>query len=208
MSGICYIAGASGEDFDDLEIKEGDMLIASDGGYEALIKKGYSPDVLIGDFDSMEYIEAPCETIRYPSVKDDTDTMLCIKYGMEKGYKNFTVVGALGGDRISHTYANIQSLAYAVENGCSCRLVSKKQEVFMIKNGIITFEENMKGYVSVFAYSENAYGVCETGLKYEIENATLSNSFPLGVSNAFTGKLSSISVKEGIILVIVEKINK
>ena len=208
MNGICYIAGASGEDFDNFEIKDGDILIASDGGYEALVKKGYSPNVLIGDFDSMEYIEAPCETIRHPSVKDDTDTMLCIKYGMDKGYKNFTVVGALGGERMSHTYANIQSLAYAVEHGCFCRLVSKKQEVFMIKNGEVSFEKDMRGYVSVFAYSENAYGVCEKGLKYEIEDATLSSSFPLGVSNAFMGKHARISVKEGIILVIVEKINK
>lgn len=208
MSGVCYITGASGEDFDNFELKAGDLLIASDGGYEALIKKGYTPDVLIGDFDSMQFVEAPCETIRHPSIKDDTDTMLCIKYGMEKGYRNFTVFGALGGERMSHTYANIQTLAYAVEKGCFCRLVSKKQEVFMIKNGSVEFDKDMQGYVSVFAYSEKAYGVYEVGLKYELKNSILDSSFPLGVSNSFIGRTSKISVKKGALLIIVEKINK
>lgn len=208
MSGVCYITGASGEDFDNFELKAGDLLIASDGGYEALIKKGYTPDVLIGDFDSMQFVEAPCETIRHPSIKDDTDTMLCIKYGMEKGYRNFTVFGALGGERMSHTYANIQTLAYAVEKGCFCRLVSKKQEVFMIKNGSVEFDKDMQGYVSVFAYSEKAYGVYEEGLKYELKNGILDSSFPLGVSNSFIGRTSKISVKKGALLIIVEKINK
>lgn len=205
MNGICYIAGASGEDFNNFELKNEDLLIASDGGYTQLIKKGYNPDVLIGDLDSLNNtIPNDIKVIKHPVMKDDTDTMLCIKYGIEKGYRKFVIFGGMGG-RLSHTYANIQSLAYLTESGYECRLSSQSSDVYMIKNGKIVFDECSSGHISVFSYSETSYGVCESGLKYTVENAVLTNKFPLGVSNSFIGKPAEISVKDGVLLIITER---
>ena len=59
--------------------------------------------------------------------------------------------------------------------------------------------------VSVFAINGPAKGVSEKGLKYELEDAQLTNRFPLGVSNEFLGRESSVSVKEGIAIVIFDR---
>ena len=41
------------------------------------------------------------------------------------------------------------------------------------------------------------------GTKWQIENATWTNGFPLGVSNEFTAECAEISVAEGALLVTV-----
>ena len=60
----------------------------------------------------------------------------------------------------------------------------------------------VSGYVSVFAHSERVEGVWLKGLKYELQDAVLTNSYPLGVSNELIGKEASISVKNGTLLIV------
>jgi thiamine pyrophosphokinase len=50
--------------------------------------------------------------------------------------------------------------------------------------------------------TEKSTGVSELGLKYQLQNAELTSTWPLGVSNSFTGKKAEIEVKSGILLVI------
>ena len=74
----------------------------------------------------------------------------------------------------------------------------------MLKNGTVEFDENAKGDISVFAYSDICTGVTEKGLKYSLDDAEMTNRFPIGVSNSFTGKPANITVKDGTLLIIVE----
>lgn len=205
MKGICYIIGASGEDFPPFSKRTCDLVIACDGGYSALLSKGIEPDILIGDLDSFSgKLPSDVEIIRHPVIKDDTDCMLCIKYGIENGYTDFVILGGMGGGRVSHTYANIQSLAYLAEKGMHGELISDRCRMTVIKDGDLTFDEGQRGHVSVFAYGGRAFGVSLKGLKYSSDNITLDDKFPLGVSNSFIGTPSSISVQNGYLLVILE----
>ena len=56
--------------------------------------------------------------------------------------------------------------------------------------------------LSLFALSERCEGVSIRGTKYECENETLTNSFPLGVSNVWASPEAEISVRSGILLVL------
>ena len=204
MKRICYIVGASGEGFKPFTPDKNDLVIACDGGYNTLTENGYTPDILIGDLDSLPDTEISCNVIRHPVMKDDTDMMLCIKYGLDKGYRHFIIFGGIGGKRFSHSYANIQALAFLTEEDCFGKLIFDGGEMFMVKNGTAEFDKDTKGDISVFSYTDTCTGVSEKGLKYGLDDATIDSFFPVGVSNSFTGQPASVSVKNGTLLIIVE----
>ena len=199
--GICYIAGAGDCSRLFLNLKKEDFVIAVDGGYEYL--KENRIDLVVGDFDSLSYVPEHPNVIALKPEKDETDMIVALKEGLKKGYEIFYIYGGCGG-RIDHTYANIQSLAYLADHHARGYLFHENQVITMLQNDSITFHSDRKGYVSVFAYGEKAEGVTIQGLKYPLENAVLCDSFPLGVSNEFTGETAEISVQKGRLFVIYE----
>lgn len=177
-----------------------DLIIAADAGYLYLEKIGTEPDILLGDFDSMKLPEDK-EVLVYPVMKDDTDTMLAIKLGFEKGYTEFIIFGGFGGKRTDHTVANLQSLAYIAEHGGKGTLIGDNEFFTVIKESAITLDEKVKGF-SVFAYGGKAEGVSIKGSLYDVENAELTPFFPLGVSNKPNPATVAISVKKGCLLIV------
>ena len=69
-------------------------------------------------------------------------------------------------------------------------------------NGEICFDKKNDGYISVFSHSEKSSGVYISGLKYELDNAEISNTVALGVSNEFTGKNAKIRVENGTLIIV------
>ncbi len=202
--GICYIV-AAGEMYGSIpSLKPDDLLIAADAGYKHLQKLNIEPNILLGDFDSMDAPENK-DVIVHPVMKDDTDTMLAIKLGFEKGYTQFMIYGALGGERTDHTVANLQSLAYIAENDGGGTLVGKSENFTVIKNSEITLESDEGKTFSVFAYGGNAEGVTIKGSLFDVENAVLTPFFPLGVSNKFKESKVRISVEKGYLLIVYNK---
>jgi len=196
--GICYIFGAVPTQCS-FDRKNDDIVIAADGGYR---QPGCAkPDFVVGDFDSLGYVPEREGVVRHPVHKDDTDTMLAVKLGLEKGYDRFIICGGLGG-RLDHTEANIQALAYLRAHHAKGCLAGDQECAALLFNDFISFSGGFSGTVSVFAYGAQASGVTLKGLEYPLENATLTCDFPLGVSNAFTGVPAEISVLNGRLLVI------
>ncbi len=60
------------------------------------------------------------------------------------------------------------------------------------------------GYVSVFSLDTRCEGVTLKGLKYPLSRYTLTNSYPIGVSNEFTGQAAEINAEKGAFLVVAE----
>ena len=200
MSKICHIAAALAFD-NEISLMPGDLLIAADAGYQQLIKRSLKPDLIVGDFDSLGSIPEGENIVRHPVMKDDTDLMLAIKLGLERGYRAFYIYGGLGG-RLDHTIANIQALDFISENGGTGYLFGEKQIATVFFGGELSFPEGSKGIISVFAQGGIAEGVTLKGLLYPLKDATLSPAYPLGVSNEFTGDKASVVVRKGKLLVI------
>jgi thiamine pyrophosphokinase len=197
---ICYIVGAASVGKIP-ELKPGDFLIAADGGYRNL--GGRRPDLVVGDFDSLGFVPEDVPVLRYPVQKDDTDMMLAAKFGLEHGYSRFFLLGGLGG-RSDHTVANFHVLAYLADYGARGCLVGGKENIFLLKSSFISFAAGVTGTISVFAWGGDAHGVTLSGLEYPLTDASLTGSHPLGVSNAFTGAPSRITVSIGRLLVITD----
>ena len=197
----CYVFGA-GEFFGGVpEVSEHDIVIAADGGYAALERLGLKADYVIGDFDSLPEIPPQKNITRMPQEKDVTDMRAALELGLKKGFEIFHIYGGTGG-RFEHTLANIQCLAWLAQSGARGYLYDKDCTMTAITNGSLSYDEKCSGYISVFAHSGTANGIYLSGLKYPLDNATVTDVFPLGVSNEFTGTCSTVTVKDGTLIVI------
>ncbi len=209
----CVIVGSVKTDaFSEKEKAPDTLYIAADGGYMQMKEHGITPDVLLGDFDSLTEISghdippsaelSGVEIIRFPVEKDDTDTLIAIKTAMERGCEEITLYGCLGGERFDHSIATLQSLTYAAERGVKITAVGdgggKPFYVTALHSSEITFSAEREGIFSVMCAGKECTGVTVENAKYRVENVTVSPSFPLGVSNAFIkGKSARISVENG-----------
>lgn len=207
----CFIICAGDLTLTDIDIKENDMCIAADGGYLYCKMLGIEPDLIIGDMDSLEENvrrdiermkeEAPEKVQILSPEKDDTDTLAAIKEGFAAGYRKFCLYGALGG-RVEHTIANIQCLSYLKTHGAKGYIVDANTMMTVIKDETVRFQKSMEGYLSLFSLGERAEGVTITGMKYLLEDAVVTNDFPIGVSNEFMGEQGQVTVKNGMLLII------
>ncbi|MDE7334641.1 MAG: thiamine diphosphokinase [Lachnospiraceae bacterium] len=201
---VCYIIGA-GQFGDGLPRPfEEDLVIACDGGFKHCIQKGIRVDMAVGDFDSLGYVPEHPHVVALPPEKDDTDTGWAMKEGWKRGYREFVFYGVTGG-RISHTMANVQLLSDLAAKGGHGVLIGEGVWYRVIFNEEIVFEKEEEGYLSVFCLGDEARGVYEKGLKYELDDAKLTKEYPVGVSNEFLGRESRVEVKEGMLLLIGEK---
>ena len=177
-----------------------EYFIAADGGYNELILNGITPDLVIGDFDSLGTVPDHQNIIQTPTEKDETDMMMAVRKGLELGFTEFYLDGGMGG-RFDHTYSNIQTLNYIVQNGARGYLLGKDICICAIKNESLHFKSGLSGMVSAFCINDEALGVSIDGLKYTLDNAKMSNVYPYGVSNEFTGAPATVEVRDGVLLV-------
>ena len=197
----CYIFGAAQGLPNHFSPSGGDLVIAADGGYESLAALGVIPQLVVGDFDSLTAIPNGITIIKHPKEKDDTDMMLAVKIGYERGYRRFVLYGGTGG-RMDHTFANFQVLCWLSHRKARAFLAGEDFTATAITDDTLRFTKSAEGNISVFAAAGTAQGVFLDGLAYPLENATLTADFPLGVSNEFTGEPSSVRVKKGTLLII------
>lgn len=212
----CILIGAGDLTVGELKLREGDYCIALDGGIGYCDFLQVEPDLIIGDFDSvtkeeqkaLEEIEkaAPERVIRLKPEKDDTDMLYALKYALEQGFREFRIYAATGG-RLDHTLANIQCLLYLKNHGAVGYLMDGNGMIMVLKNESVSFQENLEGYLSLFALGERAEGVTIKGMKYPLQDYVMTNDFPIGISNEFIGEKAEISVRNGELACILNLLN-
>jgi thiamine pyrophosphokinase len=190
-----YIYGA-GSYFSNTTIPKDGFIAAADGGFDFLRQNGVTPDLAIGDFDSLGYIPKANEVITLPEKKDETDIGAAIRVLGERGFSQFHIFGGTGG-RLDHTLGNIALAAAVSKKGGQAYIYGEDFMLTAVTDGEITFPETQKGLISVFAFGGAARGVTLGGLLYPLENATLYPEIPLGISNRFTGQKSTVAVENG-----------
>lgn len=213
----CIVIGAGDLTVGQVSVGEEDLVIAVDGGINYCGVLNIEPDILIGDFDSVNETqrqailqmkeEAPERVVVLKPEKDDTDMLAALRLGLEKGYDYFLIYGGCGG-RMEHTLANIQCLLFLKNKGAVGYLMDGSGMVFVMKNEEVKLRDNLEGYFSLFCLGKEAKGVTIKGMKYELTDYLMTNDFPIGVSNEFIGKEATISVEEGELLGIVNFVSE
>lgn len=187
MNKRCVIIGAAPIQTGASHITPDDHVIVCDGGLAYAQAAQIPFHVLLGDFDSwtQPIPEGNFETIKLPTEKDDTDLMFAVKLAVSRGYTNFLLLGVLGG-RSDHFLGNLAVGTYIARQGGFCALLGDGEVIYVLHNNSLTLTPRVGTTVSVLPLGNELRHVTLTGLYYPLEDATLTNDFPLGVSNKIT----------------------
>ena len=191
-----------GEEREWLAREDGDLVLCADGGYDAAMRHGIAPDLVIGDFDSMHSAAITgCDVIRLPVHKDDTDMAVCLREARQRGYRSFRMAGCIGG-RLCHTIANLQCLYDCALRGEEAWMADEQNRVTVLAPGEYSIPHIPGRHLSLLAYTPEVRGVTLRGTEWELTNATLTNRYPLGVSNEITAGSASLSFTDGALVLV------
>ena len=192
----------NGEDLPD-ELELGEYIVCADGGYDLLAKRGITPDILIGDLDSIaETKPVASEIMRYEPMKNQTDGELAIRHICDQGYDHINIYGAFGG-RIDHVYGNFVLLNIALNCNVSARCIGKHSTAYMC-NGKVSLKNIVGNTVSIVPFGDSVHIMDSKGLAYPIDDLVIDKYTTIGISNEAVSDVS-LKIVDGIALIFVTK---
>lgn len=186
-----------------------DCMIAADSGMNFLHRNGLVPDIIAGDFDSVQSSSLQhfqrlnnVQVIKLNPMKDDTDTEFVIREAIRRGATEIIVLGATG-TRLDHVLANVNLLGIGLEEKVSIELVDAHNRIRMIDDLLEIEKSNQFGsFISILPVIGDAKGVTLNGMKYPLQDADIACFSSLGISNEIVEDVARISVKQGVLLII------
>jgi thiamine pyrophosphokinase len=182
------------------------IVIAADGGTVHCRRLGIIPDVVIGDFDSLDEPELlaaqkdGAQLIRHPARKDFTDLELALRYAVERGAQEILVLGALG-NRWDQSLANLLLSAADSLASVNITLLDWPQEIRLVRPGrSLEIQGNPGDTVSLIPLGIQPLGITTQGLEYPLDNESLEFGGTRGISNVLLGETASVTLKEGLLL--------
>ncbi len=193
-------------------VRPDDLVIAADGGTEHARSVDITPDVVIGDFDSLadgeqeRLASTGVETIAFPARKDETDLELALLHAARAGADEIIILAALGG-RLDQTVANLLLLAMPELRNIDVHVVEGPQTAFLICTQA-TIRGEPGDNVSLIPLGGDAEGVTAEGLEWPLHEDTLRFGPARGVSNVLTREEAHVRVQKGLLLCVVRHESK
>lgn len=165
-----------------------DLVVAADGGGRFLAGAGIVPDLLVGDFDSLD--EAAVEEaarlgariVRHPVRKDQTDGELAAEEALGQGAGELVLAGALGA--LDHVLGHLALLGRIEMRGTPARIVSPDLTVrVLLSPASVTLDAAPGTRVSLVPLAGEAV-VTLSGLDYDLDRGRLPLDGCLGLGNA------------------------
>jgi len=188
-------------------VQEQDFIICADGGARHALALGLTPDVVVGDMDSLDESiiarlqEAGTSIHRFSPDKDFTDLELALQMARDMQPQEVILLGALGG-RLDQMLANLMLLASPSYADMPIVMVSGMESARAVRDEIV-IRGRVRDIVSVIPLSDDVSGLTyHGGLRWLLHDATLPLGSSRGVSNELTDDTARISLRSGVILVI------
>ena len=187
-------------------IRPDDLIVCADGGSHHAFALGLTPQVIIGDMDSIheedrQKIEAQGVEVRqYPRDKNETDLELALQYALEQKPASIVIVGALG-KRLDQALGNIamlSSLSLALQD---IRLDDGLEEAWFCR-GKAHIEGRVGDIVSLIPWGGAVEGVSTEGLKWPLRSERLYPEKTRGISNEMLQPVAEVRIASGLLLII------
>lgn len=188
-------------------MRTAELIIAADSGAATALAYGYTPAVILGDFDSLlathleEAKQMGSQIIRVSIHKDETDTELALIEARKRGASSITLLGALGGTRVDHMLANIFLLTGFID--IPIRILDGPATCWLLQGpGRSAIAGQIGDLLSLFPITAEVTGMYTTNLAYSLAGETLRMGTPRGISNELTQRQAQIAIASGILLII------
>ena len=189
-------------------LRESDFIIAADGGTRHALALGLTPNIIIGDLDSLnvERLTFNAEIIQSPADKNETDLELAFQHALTLNPEQIIILAALGG-RLDQTLGNIALVSNVQRSTSNVRLDDGIEEVFFCHE-----QTQIKGasgdIVSLIPWQGEVTGIVTTGLKWTLQNEILYPQKTRGISNEMMNDTATIQIKSGLLLIIHRRVEK
>ncbi|HEY71254.1 MAG TPA: thiamine diphosphokinase [Anaerolineae bacterium] len=188
-----------------------DWLIAADGGAQHCLALNIQPDVIIGDFDSLEQHaleqlrQTGSELIPHDRHKDQTDLELALLHAQSQNPQEILILGAIG-KRWDQTLANLLLPALSELSHVRIWFVDGHQRATVLHSGdSLEIEAQPGDVVSLVPIRGPAQGVRTHGLEYSLDGETLQFGSTLGISNTMLGHSASVAVESGVLVLFLSR---
>lgn len=151
-------------------LAEAPYVICCDGGADEYIRRGHTPDVIIGDGDSLseENRTKHADILHRISDQETNDQTKAVHYLMAQGMRRIAIVGATG-KREDHTLGNLSLLIDYMRAGALVRTYTD-YGVFIPCTDSQTFPCHPGQQISIINF--NARGLHGKGLVYPLSDFT------------------------------------
>ena len=172
----------------------GTRVIAADSGIRHAAALGVTPELWVGDFDSVPEILdrtlAAVERRSFPKEKDQTDGELAVKKALERGASSFLLAGAFGGPRFDHSFFHATLAIRLAEEGIAVLLSSGRQEATPLRPNVERFDYEQGTIFSVIAFTD-LEGLTLEGAHWPLKRVHVPFGSSWTISNEVRGQLSA-----------------
>lgn len=151
-------------------LAEAPYVVCCDGGADEYIRRGHTPDVIIGDGDSLseENRTKHADILHRISDQETNDQTKAVHYLMSQGKRRIAIVGATG-KREDHTLGNLSLLIDYMRAGGEVRTYTD-YGIFIPCQGTRTFPCHPGQQISIINF--NARKLHGKGLVYPLSDFT------------------------------------
>lgn len=182
------------------------ITVCADGGIKNFTNTDLKPDLVVGDFDSVNEKDIKfikdnnIEIKKYMPVKDSTDTEIAIEILKSRNCDDIIILSATG-SRFDHTIANIFLLEKLFKSGIKAQIINSNNIVIYAESGVYKIFKDEFKYISVISLSEETV-YSSKGLFYETDKLKIKRSSSRGVSNEILNENAEIIIHSGKCLII------
>lgn len=188
------------------ELKSSSVVICADSGANGLYSNNVTPDILMGDFDSISkealkyFEEKGCAIDKYPKEKDLTDSEIALKKALELGAKEIVFLGCTG-HRLDHVMGNLGLLAKCCELNVEAYIKDDNNTIFAVKKPV-KLKGSLGELFSLCSFGDFVDNLSVKGAKYELNNYLLRIGDPRTISNEFFHEEVDITFSSGMLIII------
>jgi thiamine pyrophosphokinase len=191
-------------------LKDCELIIAADGGARHALQMDAKVQHLIGDMDSIGLEDfnvlksSQCKVHFFPQDKEKTDLELAMDLALEKGADEVHILGGEGG-RFDHQVGNALMAASEKYKSIPVWFYSREQRstaIHAVEKKVI--KTSISKILSVIPLSESVEEFTIDGVQWPLNSVRLTLGSSFTISNRTTAEEVNISLKSGVVLLVVE----